>query len=128
LEEFSSPLNRTKTSYTNGRVDQCGCFQDLTSCMNKSSTCWFLAGCWAEVVDKQATCFVFCCNQSLTGCGFLYTCGYRSRVRQTYSLPEPPYVVCCTYCWCLPRSSCQEYRELKHRGVDPAQVEDHDQD
>ncbi|KAG6549406.1 hypothetical protein Mapa_009125 [Marchantia paleacea] len=104
----------------------CGCFEDLPSC------CWgfwcpcVLVGRVAEVVDKGATSccasgFVFCCIQSLTGCGFLYTCGYRSRVRQTYSLPETPCVDWCTDCWCLPCSSCQVYRELKNRGVDPAQ-------
>lgn len=54
----------------------------------------------------------------LSGCACIYSCFYRSRMRQQYMLPDDPcpdFVVhfCCESC-----ALCQEYRELQHRGFD----------
>lgn len=58
--------------------------------------------------------------QSCTGCGFLYTCGYRARLRAKYGLGPEPCGDCCTDYWCLPCSLAQQYRELQYRGIRPA--------
>ncbi|GKE49313.1 PLAC8 motif-containing protein [Tanacetum coccineum] len=48
------------------------------------------------------------------------TAEYRSKLRELYMLPANPcndrlVRVCCMYC-----SLCQDYRELKNRGIDPS--------
>ncbi|GJP34442.1 hypothetical protein CLOM_g18885 [Closterium sp. NIES-68] len=52
-------------------------------------------------------------------CGFAYSCGYRTRLRHKYDLPESPCGDCLTHLCCLPCALCQENRELKNRGWDP---------
>lgn len=64
---------------------------------------------------------MYCCIQALTsgGCGFLYTFGYRVRLRQKFGLPAS-HCGDCLIDFCNPHCSvCQVYRELKNRGIDP---------
>nr|GEV38409.1 protein plant cadmium resistance 2-like [Tanacetum cinerariifolium] len=53
-----------------------------------------------------------------TGCQWLYSCMYRSKMRQQYMLMEEPCNDCILHCCCERCALCQEYRELKHRGFD----------
>ncbi|XP_020239269.1 cell number regulator 2 [Cajanus cajan] len=55
------------------------------------------------------------------GLASLYTCGFRSKLRAIYNLPEEPCSDCCVHYCCLLCAICQEYRELKNRGLDPSQ-------
>lgn len=54
------------------------------------------------------------------GCSCLYSFTYRSKLRGLFSLPEEPCNDCCIHCWCSYCAICQEYRELKNRGLDPS--------
>lgn len=54
----------------------------------------------------------------LTGCGCIYSCFYRTKMRKQYMLPESPCGDCLVHCCCECCALCQEYRELKHRGYD----------
>jgi Cys-rich protein (TIGR01571 family) len=102
-----------------------GCFEDCASCC---CACWcpcVVVGRLVEIVDQGITsCLsagcLFYWLQSCTGCGFLYTCGYRARLRAKYGLGPEPCGDCCTDYWCLPCSLAQQYRELQYRGIRPA--------
>uniref|UniRef100_K4ALR5 Uncharacterized protein n=1 Tax=Setaria italica TaxID=4555 RepID=K4ALR5_SETIT len=94
------------------------CFDDCGLCC---LTCWcpcITFGRVAEIVDRGAT----SCGTSgalyallayLTGCQWIYSCTYRSKMRAQFGLPENP---CCDCCAC---ALCQQYKELKARGFDP---------
>ncbi|PON87390.1 PLAC8 motif-containing protein [Trema orientale] len=52
----------------------------------------------------------------VTGFACIYSCLYRSKMRQQYNLKESPCGDCLTHCFCEGCALCQEYRELKSRG------------
>ncbi|KAH7839401.1 hypothetical protein Vadar_003687 [Vaccinium darrowii] len=54
----------------------------------------------------------------LTGHACVYSCFYRSKLRQQYTLHESPCADCCVHFCCETCALCQEYRELKNRGFD----------
>ncbi|XP_058108976.1 protein PLANT CADMIUM RESISTANCE 2-like [Magnolia sinica] len=99
----------------------CDCGEDCGSCC---LTCWcpcITFGRIAEIIDRGST----SCGASgafytllmcLTGCHCLYSCFYRSKLRQQYSLKETPCCDCLVHCFCESCALCQAYRELKHRG------------
>ncbi|XP_074559002.1 protein PLANT CADMIUM RESISTANCE 2-like [Curcuma longa] len=77
----------------------------------------------AEIIDKGST----SCGASgalyvlimyLTGCGFLYSCSYRSKLRAQYGLHGDPSVDFIVHLFCEFCSLCQMYRELHRRGFD----------
>nr|POE69467.1 protein plant cadmium resistance 3 [Quercus suber] len=79
----------------------CGCFEDVTnSFFTAARNCFMLA-------------YVF----GIGAC--IYTCTYRARLRALYSLPSEPCGDCCVHHCCFFCALCQEYRELKNRGLDP---------
>ncbi|RDX99604.1 Protein PLANT CADMIUM RESISTANCE 2, partial [Mucuna pruriens] len=94
-------------------------------------TCWcpcVTFGQVAEIVDKGSTCkklvtcgasgalyTLICC---VIGCGWVYSCFYRSKMRRQYMLKESPCWDCLVHCCCEPCALCQEYRELENRGFD----------
>ncbi|CAH2053386.1 unnamed protein product [Thlaspi arvense] len=41
-------------------------------------------------------------------------------IRSKFGLPESPASDCLTHCFCEFCALCQEYRELKNRGLDPS--------
>ncbi|KAK4479713.1 hypothetical protein RD792_015245, partial [Penstemon davidsonii] len=89
-------------------------------------TCWcpcITFGQVAEIVDKGSTsCGVSGALYALisytTGCGCMYSCCYRQRMRRQYMLSEDPCPDCIVHFCCEYCALCQEYRELKHRGFD----------
>ncbi|XP_072979644.1 cell number regulator 2-like [Typha angustifolia] len=101
----------------------CDCTDD---CGNCCMTFWcpcVTFGRIAEVVDKGTT----SCGTSgalyglilaLTGCQWIYSCMYRSKLRAQYNLPESPCADCCVHFCCECCALCQQYRELKNRGFD----------
>ncbi|TKY60915.1 PLANT CADMIUM RESISTANCE 12 [Spatholobus suberectus] len=79
----------------------------------------------AEVIDKGRTScalagFIFYGLNYIAGLGCLYSYTFRSKLRGLYSLPEEPCMDFCVHCFCAYCAICQEYRELKNRGLDPS--------
>ncbi|KAJ1704023.1 hypothetical protein LUZ63_003802 [Rhynchospora breviuscula] len=101
----------------------CGCFDDVSNCC---LTCWcpcITFGQIAEIVDKGNTScgtagglyFLLYC---FTGCQWIYSCTYRSRMRKENNLEEAPCADCCVHFCCEAFALCQMSRELKNRGWD----------
>ncbi|XP_054786112.1 cell number regulator 2-like [Prosopis cineraria] len=102
----------------------CECFEDPGNCLLTSCFPCVTFGLSAEVIDKGNTScpcagFVFCC-MAYMGCVCLYSCTYRSKLRRLFDLPEEPCNDCCVHYWCTVCAICQEYRELKARGLSPS--------
>ncbi|CAI9278478.1 unnamed protein product [Lactuca saligna] len=99
------------------------CDSDVSNCC---ITCWcpcIPLGQIAEITDKGSTsCVVhgtlYTILLVLTGCQWIYSCMYLSKMRQQYLLPEEPCNDCLVHFCCEPCAMCQEYRELKYRGFD----------
>ncbi|CAJ2676100.1 unnamed protein product [Trifolium pratense] len=75
----------------------------------------------AEIIDKGST----SCGYSGTlytlislvlGCCCLYSCCYRSKMREQYGLKGNDCTDCMIHCCCETCALCQEYRELHNRG------------
>ncbi|KAI4357592.1 hypothetical protein L6164_001530 [Bauhinia variegata] len=99
----------------------CDCCSDVQNCC---ITCWcpcITFGQIAEIVDRGST----SCGASgalygliafISGCACIYSCFYRSKLREQYLLEESPCGDCCVHCCCESCALCQEYRELQNRG------------
>jgi Cys-rich protein (TIGR01571 family) len=103
----------------------CGCSRDLHSCCCATCCPCVLMGRIAEIVDEGSTsCLsagcLFFWLLALAGSCFIYSYGYRARLRDKYGLPPKPCGDCCTDYWCICCSLAQETRELQNRGVNPA--------
>lgn len=102
----------------------CGCFEDCESCC-----CTFFCPCVTvgrniEIIsDGYTECCVggvlYTILQTL-GFGCCYLCTYRKALRRKYELPAQPCHDCCVHFCCPACVICQEYRELKNRGWNPA--------
>ncbi|KAK9051039.1 hypothetical protein SSX86_027664 [Deinandra increscens subsp. villosa] len=103
------------------------CDEDMSSCC---LTCWcpcISFGQIAEIADKRNnSCFLHTILYTkllllTTGnCQWIYSCIYRSKLRKQYMLPEEPCDDCLVHCFCELCAICQEYRELKYRGLEPS--------
>lgn len=60
---------------------------------------------------------LICCVVALP---CLFSCTYRTKIRRKFGLAESPASDCITHCFCECCALCQEYRELKNRGLDPS--------
>nr|XP_043627125.1 cell number regulator 2-like [Erigeron canadensis] len=103
----------------------CDCFEDSSNCCLTCCCPCITFGRIAEVVDEGTT----SCGTSgtiysilcvFTGCQWILGCMYRSKLRQKHTLRDEPCNDCLLHCCCHYCALCQEYRELKHRGYDPA--------
>ncbi|XP_076918214.1 protein PLANT CADMIUM RESISTANCE 4-like [Bidens hawaiensis] len=79
----------------------------------------------AEIVDNgQTSCttsgLIYCLIASFIGIPCIMSCSYRTKIRNRYGLMETPAPDWVTHCFCEWCALCQEYRELKNRGLDPA--------
>ncbi|KAM5566844.1 cell number regulator 2 [Rosa sericea] len=113
---------RTPEPWKSGLLD---CFSDPKSCC---LTLWcpcVTFGQIADIVDKGST----SCGASgalyaliafVTGCSCIYSCFYRSKLRQQYTLDESPCGDCLVHCFCEYCALCQEYREIQSRGFNMA--------
>ncbi|KAF3792549.1 hypothetical protein EJ110_NYTH08454 [Nymphaea thermarum] len=54
------------------------------------------------------------------GVPWILSCTYRTKLRTMYGLPESPAPDLIVHCFCDSCAICQEYRELRNRGLDPA--------
>ncbi|KAL5544735.1 hypothetical protein UlMin_008519 [Ulmus minor] len=100
----------------------CDCCEDTSSCMTTWCCPFITFGRNAEIIDRGKTsCGSAGCKFYILSCfAFLYSCTYRTKLRAHYNLPEEPCKDCCVHCFCTACAICQEYRELKNRGLDPA--------
>ncbi|XP_058184317.1 protein PLANT CADMIUM RESISTANCE 2-like isoform X2 [Rhododendron vialii] len=101
----------------------CGCFEDVSNCCITCFCPCITFGQIAEIVDKGTqSCAISGVLYGLilhfTGCACLYSCFYRSKLRNQYALEESPCADCCTHFFCQYCALCQEYRELKNQGFD----------
>ncbi|KAL4573535.1 hypothetical protein LXL04_020345 [Taraxacum kok-saghyz] len=78
----------------------------------------------AEIVDNGQT---SCATSGLIyglfaaiGIPCIMSCTYRTKIRNHYGLLEDPAPDWLTHCFCEWCALCQEYRELKFHGLDPA--------
>ncbi|XP_048330682.2 cell number regulator 2 [Ziziphus jujuba] len=98
------------------------CYEDPSSCFMTWLVPFVTFGQRAEILDRgnMSCCvagtkyFCSCC------CAYSLSKHYRTKLRAVYSLPEEPCSDCCVHFWCLGFANCQEYRELKNRGIDPS--------
>ncbi|KAL5210904.1 hypothetical protein ABZP36_006527 [Zizania latifolia] len=77
----------------------------------------------AETVDRGST---SCATSGalyallyVTGCQWIYSCTYRSKMRAEYGLTDGPCGDCCVHFCCERCALCQQYKELVARGYDP---------
>ncbi|MED6218688.1 hypothetical protein PIB30_028775 [Stylosanthes scabra] len=117
-----SPFSSAPTgAWTTGL---CGCCEDPGNCCMTCCCPCVTFGQNAEVVDKGRSSCAFAGMifylLSYVGCGCLYSYTYRSKLRGLYSLPEEPCMDFFVHCFCGSCAICQEYRELKNRGLDPS--------
>ncbi|PPS00092.1 hypothetical protein GOBAR_AA20573 [Gossypium barbadense] len=101
----------------------CDCCSDLKTCCISYWCPCITFGQIAEIVDKGST----SCGASgalytlimfVTGCGCLYSCCYRSKLRKQYNLKGGNCGDCMRHFCCEPCALTQEYRELQNRGFD----------
>ncbi|KAL5715925.1 hypothetical protein ACHQM5_017681 [Ranunculus cassubicifolius] len=103
----------------------CGCCQNPSNCCITFWCPCITFGQIAEVVDRGTTSCalggaIYVLLMALIGCPCIYSCSYRKKLRNIYSLKEGPCGDCCVHFWCESCAVCQEYRELKIRGVEPS--------
>ncbi|KAK7850269.1 protein plant cadmium resistance 2, partial [Quercus suber] len=101
----------------------CDCSDDVGNCCITYWCPCITFGQIAEIVDRGTTSCaasgaLYALIAWLTGCGCLYSCFYRSKIRRQYALEEGSCGDCIVHCCCEPCALCQEYRELKHQGFD----------
>ncbi|KAI8023505.1 Protein PLANT CADMIUM RESISTANCE 2 [Camellia lanceoleosa] len=118
---MANPTMTSKNEWSSGLFD---CFSDASSCC---LTIWcpcVTFGRIAEIVDEGGT---TCCEGAAWYllllwlapiCAPLYSCGYRSKLRNQHSLESSPCNDCLVHFCCENCALCQEYRELQNRGFD----------
>ncbi|KAJ0725013.1 putative PLAC8 motif-containing protein [Helianthus annuus] len=121
LQRYASDISSPRiTSWSSGL---CDCCRDIPNCCLTFWCPCIIFGQIAEIVDKGNTSCgthgaIYTIINLLTGCGCLYSCGNRTKMRRQYGLPEEPTNDCCVHFCCESCALCQEYRELQHRGFD----------
>ncbi|XP_020255215.1 cell number regulator 2-like [Asparagus officinalis] len=101
----------------------CDCCDDIGTCIITCFCPCITFGRVAEIIDRgTTTCEVsavlyaiICC---LTGCHWILSCFYRKKIRNIFFLEDSPCPDCLLHFCCDTCALCQEYRELKNRGLD----------
>ncbi|KAI3971044.1 hypothetical protein MKX01_024691 [Papaver californicum] len=118
----NSAIRPGTNAWTTGLFD---CMEDPNNALVTFAAPCVAFGQIAEIVDEgQSTCstsgIIYSAILFFTAAPCLISCGYRSKLRSKYDLIEVPAADWMTHVffeWC---ALCQEYRELKNRGYDPA--------
>ncbi|AES94728.1 putative PLAC8 motif-containing protein [Medicago truncatula] len=115
------PPPKPLVEWSTGLCDCCSASSDpRKSCITFWCPC-ITFGQVAEIIDKGSTSCgasgalytLICC---VIGCPCLYSCFYRSKMRQQYGLKGNDCTDCLIHCCCEACALCQEYRELENRG------------
>ncbi|KAI3413037.1 uncharacterized protein J3R85_016605, partial [Psidium guajava] len=118
MSSSSKPYDAERQPWNTGL---CDCFSDIKSCCITMWCPCITFGWISEIVDKGtssciangAICLLL---HHLTTCACLYTCFYRTKLRQEFGLRADPRPDSLVHYFCLGCALCQEYRELKSRG------------
>ncbi|XP_057416441.1 protein PLANT CADMIUM RESISTANCE 2-like [Lotus japonicus] len=121
--QTAAPPSHHRKAQEDWSTGLCDCSSDVKTCC---ITCWcpcVTFGRVAEVVDQGSTSCgasgaLYTLIMCVLGCGCLYSCFYRSKLRRQYMLKESPCSDCLVHCCCESCALCQEYRELENRGFD----------
>ncbi|KAI3976910.1 hypothetical protein MKX01_008768 [Papaver californicum] len=119
----NNPAIRPGTNaWTTGLFD---CMEDPNNALITFCVPCFTFGQIAEIIDEgNTTCstsgIMYTAVSFFTALPCLISCGYRSKLRNKYDLIEAPAADWMTHVFCELCALCQEYRELKNRGYDPA--------
>ncbi|MCO5566694.1 hypothetical protein L7F22_020372 [Adiantum nelumboides] len=93
-----------------------GCITCLAPCVT--------FGQLAEILDTGTrSCLmnaIFYMGAACVACPWVYSTQYRTKLRLKFGLPPAPCNDCVVHFFCEPCALCQESRELKARGIDPA--------
>uniref|UniRef100_A0A1J3HQ18 Protein PLANT CADMIUM RESISTANCE 6 n=1 Tax=Noccaea caerulescens TaxID=107243 RepID=A0A1J3HQ18_NOCCA len=119
---MTGAVNNQPSNWTSGLFD---CMNDGENALITCCFPFITFGQIAEVIDEGATnCgtagMLYVLIFGLFGVPCVYTCTYRTKLRNKYGLPDAPLPDWILHCCCEPCALCQEYRELNNRGIDPA--------
>ncbi|KAK8931122.1 Cell number regulator 10 [Platanthera zijinensis] len=97
------------------------CFEDFGTCCLAFFCPCITFGRIAEIIDRGSTsCGVdgglYALLLCSTGCHWMYSCFYRSKMRTLFFLEEGPCADCLVHLCCETCALAQEYRELRNRG------------
>jgi len=124
----ASPGGRAQNANVNNpsawTTGLCACGEDFSTCCLTYFCPCITFGRIAEILDNGST----SCGVSgvlyyllmLVGCNPCYSCFYRKKLRAKFNLEEDPCGDCLVHCFCESCALCQEYKELKNKGLDPA--------
>ncbi|XP_059448725.1 protein PLANT CADMIUM RESISTANCE 2-like [Corylus avellana] len=100
----------------------CHCCDDPANCLITCFCPCITFGHIADIVSRgSSSCALSGTIYGLLGftcLACLYSCFCRSKLRGQYDLDEAPCADCLVHFCCEPCALCQEYRELKNRGLD----------
>ncbi|XP_062153266.1 cell number regulator 2-like isoform X2 [Alnus glutinosa] len=120
----TGPKSASQLHLSKWSTGLCGCFEDCSSCCLTCFAPFITFGRNAEILDEgQTSCggaSLSCFALAQLGVVWFYTCSYRTKLRARFSLPKKPCGDFCVHFCCICCAICQEYRELKHRGLDPS--------
>ncbi|KAF8025600.1 hypothetical protein BT93_F2441 [Corymbia citriodora subsp. variegata] len=123
--DCDSPLDEPQDNYS-WQSGLCDCHTDMSNAIMTALFPCVTFGRIAEVLDEGESprCVVFCslylvmmpllCSQ------WMISSCYRRKLRRRYQLLNKPCGDTITHMFCPCCTLCQEYRELKHKGLDPA--------
>ncbi|XP_043717803.1 protein PLANT CADMIUM RESISTANCE 7-like [Telopea speciosissima] len=121
---FNGNINGSSTPTEPWSTGLFDCFQDPNNCLITCCCPCVSFGQIAEVVDRgQSSCAMAGITWyalAICHCACLYSCTFRTKLRALYSLQEDPCADCLVHWCCMGCALCQEFRELKIRGVDPS--------
>ncbi|KAK9098940.1 hypothetical protein Syun_025985 [Stephania yunnanensis] len=108
--------------WTSGLFD---CHEDQTNAVMTAFLPCVTFGQIAEVLDEgEMTCplgsFIYLLMMPALCSQWIMGSKYRNKLRRNYNLVEAPYEDWASALFCPCCSLCQEFRELKSRGIDPA--------
>ncbi|KAJ9190214.1 hypothetical protein P3X46_001440 [Hevea brasiliensis] len=108
--------------WTSGLFD---CRQDQTNSIATAFVPCATFGQISEVLDEgkstcrgRSSCYFFLMLASYSQ--WILSTEYRTKLRKKFNLEEAPYTDVVSHIFCPCCSLCQEFRELKNRGLDPA--------
>ncbi|XP_038697291.1 protein PLANT CADMIUM RESISTANCE 2-like [Tripterygium wilfordii] len=120
MDSYKYPKQDAEVSWSTGL---CDCFSDMRSCCITCFCPCITFGQVSDIVDRgSSSCAtngaLYALIMYVTGCGCIYSCFYRSKLRRQYMLKASPCGDCMVHFCCETCALCQEYRELKARGFD----------
>ncbi|CAN8321014.1 unnamed protein product [Cochlearia groenlandica] len=120
--QMARPVIDVNQQWTSGLFD---CMNDGENAIITLIFPFVTFGQIAEVTDEGATScgtggMLYGLICGCLGIPCIYSCTYRAKIRNKFGLSDAPAPDWITHCFCEYCALCQEYRELKNRGLDPS--------